>query len=309
MNEAMEAVYAKPKSATEYERIAQTMEYDSERAMYESYSKNKYTSTGVIQWMLNNAWPSMIWHLYDYYLDTGGGYFGAKKACEPLHVQYSYDDHSVYVVNSTYQPSPHLTVSARAYDSSLKEVFTKESQLEVTADSSTNALTIPPSVFSASSPITFVELTLKDSKGQIVSRNFYWVPAKLTTWNWPKTDYTHTPALEHEDLTALRNLPQTRIEASAKTDAQGVVVHLHNPSKTLAFQIAVAATGPDGQNIVPTLWSDNYIDLMPGESATLSATLPKHAQQDYSIVVSGWNAATITLHPVGETRTVAGVSH
>ena len=68
---AMEAVYAKPNSAADYERIAQTMEYDSERAMFEAYSKNKYASTGVIQWMLNNAWPSMIWHLYDYYLDAG----------------------------------------------------------------------------------------------------------------------------------------------------------------------------------------------------------------------------------------------
>ena len=70
----------------------------------EAYGKNKYVSTGVIQWMLNNAWPSMIWHLYDYYLDAGAGYFAAKKACEPLHIQYSYDDQSIVVVNSTYGP-------------------------------------------------------------------------------------------------------------------------------------------------------------------------------------------------------------
>ena len=60
-----------PTPPADYERIAQTMEYDSERAMFEAYGKNKYVSTGVIQWMLNNAWPSMIWHLYDYYLDAG----------------------------------------------------------------------------------------------------------------------------------------------------------------------------------------------------------------------------------------------
>jgi len=53
--------------------------------MYEAYSRNKYQATGVIQWMLNNAWPSMIWHLYDYYLRPGGGYFGAKRAMEALH--------------------------------------------------------------------------------------------------------------------------------------------------------------------------------------------------------------------------------
>jgi exo-1,4-beta-D-glucosaminidase len=308
-NDAMNAAYGPAKDSADYIRIAQTMSYDTERAMFEAYSRNKYTSTGVIQWMLNNAWPSMIWHLYDYYLDTGGGYFGAKKACEPLHIQYSYDDRSVYVVNSTYQPSPHLTLSVHAYDSNLKELFTKQSDLQVSADTSTNALTIPDSVFAKGSPITFVQLALKNDAGQIVSRNFYWIPAKLTTWNWPKTDYTHTPALGHEDLNALRSLPQARIEATAQiSGTETVQVHLHNPSKNLAFQISLSATLPSGENIVPTLWSDNYIELMPDESVTLTATLPAHVPEKYAIVVSSWNTPVITLHPATAMHTVAAVA-
>ena len=304
-DEAMKSVYGPPQNLADYIRIAQTMSYDSERAMFEAYSRNKYTSTGVIQWMLNNAWPSMIWHLFDYYLDTGGGYFGAKKACEPLHVQYSYDDHSVYVVNSTYQPSPGLTLSARAFDGDLKELFSKQSELDVPADSSTNALNVPDSVFAGGSPITFVELTLKDAAGQTVSRNFYWVPAKLTTWNWPKTDYTHTPALEHEDLKALRALPEARIDAGAEIvpGTQTIEVHLHNPSRALAFQVAAAAMQPDGEDIVPTLWSDNFVELMPGESVTLTATLPAGAPEKYDVVVSAWNAPSIRLHPAAKTQT------
>ena len=78
-NDGMRATYGWPDSAEKYSRIAQTMTYDGERAMFEAYTRNKYTSTGVIQWMLNNAWPSVIWHLYDYYLDAGGGYFGTKR--------------------------------------------------------------------------------------------------------------------------------------------------------------------------------------------------------------------------------------
>ena len=93
------------------------MAYDSERAMFEAYSRNKYSSTGVIQWMLNNAWPSLIWHLWDYYLQPAGGYYGVKKACEPLHVMYSYDDRSVAVVNSMYQPGLNLSVTAKLFDS------------------------------------------------------------------------------------------------------------------------------------------------------------------------------------------------
>lgn len=102
-NHAMDAIYGSPKDLSEYVIKSQAMAYDGERAMFESYARNKYNATGVIQWMLNNAWPSVVWHLYDYFLQPAGGYFGAKKALESLHVQYSYDDRSVVVVNNLYR--------------------------------------------------------------------------------------------------------------------------------------------------------------------------------------------------------------
>jgi len=100
--DALNARYGEAASAKEFSKKSQLMTYEGVRAMYEAYSRNKYTSTGVIQWMLNNAWPSMIWHLYDYYLRPGGGYFGAKKAMQSLDPVYGYDDHSVWLVSSQY---------------------------------------------------------------------------------------------------------------------------------------------------------------------------------------------------------------
>ena len=85
--EGLNKRYGTSTSLEDYERKAQAAAYDGERAMFEAYGRNKYLSTGVIQWMLNNAWPSLIWHLYDYYLVPGGGFYGTKKAMEPLHVQ------------------------------------------------------------------------------------------------------------------------------------------------------------------------------------------------------------------------------
>ena len=101
------------------------MNYEGIRAMFEAYSRNKYTSTGVIQWMLNNAWPSNIWHLYDYYLRPGGGYFGAKRAMESLHPLYSYDDHSVYVVNSRYRDARGLKLTTKVYNLDASEKFSQ----------------------------------------------------------------------------------------------------------------------------------------------------------------------------------------
>ena len=300
-NDAMEATYAKPHSAAEYERLAQAMEYDSERAMFEAYSKNKYASTGVIQWMLNNAWPSMTWHLYDYYLDSGAGYFAVKKACEPLHIQYSYDDLSIVVVNSTYASAAKLHAGVRVYNLTGKEIYSAEAVVDAAADSAQRIFSIPEKLYQGSDRILFVDLTLADSAGTVVSRNFYWVPTTLTTFDWTKTDYTHTPAMRHEDLTALTSLPQSKVTARAEIEStprgRELRLHLSNSSVELAFQISAALRTSSGGLIAPVFWSDNWIELVPGESRTLTTLLPDTAPADFVIQIAGWNIAPETITP------------
>jgi exo-1,4-beta-D-glucosaminidase len=298
---AMAAVYTKPTSAAEYERMAQTMAYDSERAMFEAYSKNKYTSTGVIQWMLNNAWPSMIWHLYDYYLDAGGGYFGTKKACEPIHIQYAYDDRSIVVVNSTYNEAPNLRADIHVYGLKWNELFSKQQKLNAAPDSSQRVIDIPSTLYSAAERIFFIDLSLYDDANHLVSHNFYWIPGTLTTFEWDATDYTHTPAARHEDLTALTQLPAAQVDSHAEieTTPHGREIHLHlaNKSNALAFQIHAAVRTSSGGLIAPVFWSDNWIELKPGESTTLTARLPDTGSSTPIVQVDGWNVAPVTLTP------------
>ncbi len=309
-DEAMTAMYAPPHSAADYERIAQTMEYDSERAMFESYSKNKYVSTGVIQWMLNNAWPSMIWHLYDYYLDAGAGYYATKKACEPLHLQYSYDDRSIVLVNSTYEPVAGLHATVRVHGIAWKELYSAEATVDAPSDSAQRVFLLPDSLMSGAERLFFIDLTLTDPAGRIVSRNFYWVPYALTSFDWAHTDYTHTPADRHEDLTALANLPPAHVDATADIErlSHGRVmrVHLHNSDQALAFQVRAAARTQSGGLIAPVFWSDNWIELAPGESITLTAQLPDDAPADPAVHIEGWNIAPVTLTPHASGATTQG---
>jgi exo-1,4-beta-D-glucosaminidase len=297
----MQAAYAKPQSAADYERMANTMEYDSERAMYEAYSKNKYTSTGVIQWMLNNAWPSMIWHLYDYYLDTGGGYFGAKKACEPLHIQYAYDDRAIDIVNSTYSEAAPLKAQVHVYGINWNELYTATSTVTASPDSSQRVFTIPAALYSGPERILFVDLSLNDASGRAVSHNFYWVPTTLTTFDWEGTDYTHTPASHHEDLTALAHLPAAQVDAHAEiasgVHGREIRLHLANKSNVLAFQVRGAVRTASGGLIAPVLWSDNWIELKPGESTTLTAQLPATGSDAPTVQIDGWNVAPVSLTP------------
>jgi len=308
LDDSMAAVYAKPQSAADYERLAGAMEYDSERAMFEAYSRNKYASTGVIQWMLNNAWPSMIWHLYDYYLDAGAGYFGTKKACEPVHIQYSYDDRSIVVVNSTYERVAGLHASVSVHNAAWKELYKEEAAVDAGIDSSQILTTIPESLYSDAERIFFIDLTLTDKAGKVVSRNFYWVPGTLTTFDWGKTDYTHTPASRHEDLTALANLPAAKLVAHAEIEktARGreVRVELENPSEALAFQVSAAIRTSSGGLIAPVIWSDNWIELVPGEKRVLTALLPESGAEAPTVQIASWNAGAQTIKP-----TAAATAH
>jgi exo-1,4-beta-D-glucosaminidase len=295
---AMKAEYGEAKNLDEYEAKSQAMAYDGERAMFEAYSRNKYTSTGVIQWMLNNAWPSVIWHLYDYYLQPAGGYFGTKKANEPLHIQYGYDNREISVVNSTYQPAAGLKASVRAYDLQLREAYRYDGDVAVEADGVKAVTTIPelPGITGT----YFLRLELRDARQRLVSTNFYWLSTQQPEMNWAKTTYINTPVTTHPDLTLLNDLPRTEVEAVARLEAGRVRVKLHNPSKQLAFQVALAVENKTGAEILPVLWEDNYISLLPGETREVEARFPQQQPAAGArVAVSGWNiaAAVVKLLP------------
>jgi exo-1,4-beta-D-glucosaminidase len=302
---AMHHTYGMPKGLDGYEQYAQTMAFDGERAMYEAYDSEKYRkTTGIVQWMLNNAWPSNIWHLYDYYLDAGGGYYGARDANEPLHVQYSYDNHNVVVINNTYTMAPPMQVVADVYDLKLHQVYTHAAALTAGPDSATSVYTLPGDLFAEANGLHFIKLSLVDAQGKHVSDNFYWIPSKLTVFDWAKTDYTHTPAITYPDLTALSSLPEATLSAklSSAGKAGDQALTLKNTSQALAFQIYARALDSKGDTIDPAFWSDSYIELMPGESRTLTVHLDpqEHGEHIASVTVSGWNIATQHLHAGGK---------
>ena len=291
---ALEGRYGKATSAEDYARKAQALAYEGQRAMFEAYGRNKYISTGVIQWMLNNAWPSMIWHLYDYYLRPGGGYFGSKKANEPLHVQYSYDDRSVAIVNDTLDPAPGLVVSARTYDLHLKELFSRDATVDVGGDSVVRAFEVP--VPGGVTGAYFVRLDLHDRDGKPVSRNFYWLSTVDDQIDWANTKWYYTPTKAHANLQALTSLPETTLAVSASplsaADTTSTRVTVRNTGRALAFQVRLklvdAATGHE---FLPVLWEDNYFELFPGEAREVSVTIPGTLAAGAAVVtVEAWNA-------------------
>lgn len=292
--------YGEAISLDDYERKAQAMTYDGERAMFEAYGRNKYTATGVIQWMLNNAWPSLIWHLYDYYLVPAGGYFGTKKACEPVHVQYSYDDNSVNVVNSTYETLKGMKVGARVYNIDAKEKASKNATLDVAADSSPKAFDLPTP--EGISTTYFLKLELHDAAGKLVSDNFYWLSTKVDTLDWAgRSDTVYTPQKDFGDLTGLNKLPKATLTITRMFHANGAVkwmtISVANNGDSVAFMVHPRLIrGKGGDDVVPVFWSDNYFSLLPGEKKSVTAQFDSSslAGATPELVVDGWNLEPVT---------------
>jgi exo-1,4-beta-D-glucosaminidase len=302
-NDAMAQMYGAPKDLDDYETKAQAMTYEGERAMFEAYGANKYISTGVIQWMLNNAWPSLYWHLYDYYLQPAGGYFGAKKANELLHVQYSYDDRSVVVVNSRYESFPGLSVTAEVYDFNLKPIFSRRVELTATEDSSQHILTLPPLPATETPQVFFIKLALQNRAGETISSNFYWLSNKPPVFEWNWTTDERTEEYSYADMTELSRLSRVKLgvtaDREASSDSDIVRVHLRNPSTHLVFQIRLAVTsGKDGGEVLPVFWDENYFELMPGESRTITARYSPGTKLggDATLELSGWNVEPATIN-------------
>ncbi|HEX5482908.1 MAG TPA: glycosyl hydrolase family 2 [Terriglobia bacterium] len=293
-NRAMDERYGKPSNLQDYVEKAQLMDYEGERAMFEAYGCNKYTSTGVIQWMLNNGWPSLIWHLYDYYLRPGGGYFGTRKACEPLHIQYSYDDHSIVVVNSYEKSFQNYKVTAEVLNLDMTRKFSKQAAINIPPDSSTRVFAIP--TLKGLSTTYFVRMALEDPSGKPVSRNFYWLSTHPDEFNWEASKWYYTPLQSYADFKDLAKLPHVKLDVSSRAGTQGregvEQVTLKNPSSSLAFFVHLRLLkGKGGNDVHPILWQDNDFALMPGESREVTA---HYRQADLggaqpAVAVSGWN--------------------
>ncbi|MFD4561102.1 sugar-binding domain-containing protein [Streptomyces sp. NPDC058469] len=306
---ALTGRYGPPTSLTDYVRKAQLAQYENVRAQFEAYERNatdaSKPATGVVYWMFNSGWTSLHWQLMDRYLDQGGAYFGAKKANEPLHIQYSYDNRSVVVVNNRNASARQLTARATLFNTDGTQKYDKKvAGVQVSGGGAhSTTLTLPSSVGGLSTTY-LVRLTLTDASGKEVSRNVYWLSSKPDTLDWARTDWYYTPTTSYADLKGLNSMAQAPLSATASTEAGAhgtstttVTVRNSGKGKTPSLLTDVHLVDSAGKPVLPVRWSDNDVSLWPGESTTLTATYRTADLHGSAprVRVSGWNTPERTV--------------
>jgi len=293
-NEAMNMRLGAPQSVEEYCLKAQFLNYEGMRAMFEAFGANKFTATGIIQWMYNSAWPKLWWQLYDYYLMPNGAFYGARKASEPAHILYNYGTREIVLVNQSLKELDELRAAIKVYNFDLTDKFSKELAVSLSPNDTQTVFTLPD--LDGLSTTYFVDLRLFDKDGAPLSSNFYCLSTRPDVLDEAKTEWFVTPAKSFADLTALNTLPPVQLKASQRFTKEGgrevVTVELENPTAHLAFMVDVRLLkDKSGESVLPVFWEDNYFSLLPGEKRTLRGTF---AAEDLGgekpvLKITGWN--------------------
>jgi hypothetical protein len=260
----------------EWVTLAQFVDYDAYRGMFEGQSKSRL---GLLIWMSHCAWPSLLWQTYDYFFDPDAGYLGAKKGSEPLHIQWNAAADTVEVVNYSAGEARGLSAHAEIIDMDGSLKWEKTAALDSAEDSTASPIKLefPTGL----TPVHFIRLTLTRGAG-IVSTNFY------------------LRGERENDYHAIRELPKVKLEAATKVERQGarwmLTTELRNVSARPALMVHLKVVREkSGDRILPALYNDNYVSLMPGERQTIRTEL-NHADtrgERPRMVVEGFNTGEV----------------
>ena len=288
--------YGEISSLRDFLRKAQLANYEMVRAQFEAY-RSRFTAeqpaTGVIYWMLNTAWPSLNWHLYDYYLDPAGAYFGAKKANEPVHPLYDYATAEAVVVNSSPRRVGPFRLEIVVRDVNGAVASRQSHDIETIEAGDTfrgSKIGVPDGV----STTYFVELRTTGSDDVSAARNVYWLSTSPDVVDWEKTFWQHTPQSAYADFSALQEIPSPTLDVSAQTEngdawsTTRVTLRNASPSGVPAVGVHVSLVSPtSGEPVAPILWSDNDVTLFGDQEVTLTA---RHETGEVRVEVDAFNA-------------------
>ncbi len=276
-NRIIDNSYGGAKDAAEWLTLAQFVNYDGHRAMFEAQSKNRM---GLLIWMSHPAWPCFVWQTYDYYFEPTGGYFGSKKGSEPLHIQWNQATGSIEVVN--YSGGNARGLTARAELLNMDGVVKWEKTVSLDSAEDSVASCIPMEYPAGLTPVHFLRLKLTRG-AELVSENFY------------------LRGIEEGNFRAIRELPKVKLEATTAVQRQGqrwlLTTELRNVSTAPALMVKLKAVREKSRDrILPALYSDNYVALMPGERRTITTELDDAdtRAEKPQILVEGFNTGEVT---------------
>lgn len=288
--DAMVQRYGKPTSIKDFSDKMQLINANGYRSIFEAAGHKLNETGGVMLWKLNAAFPSVIWQIYDWYLEPNAGYYFMKRAVEPLHIQLNLDDSAVAIINRTYHKQSNLSYDVAVMNTNGKSLYQKSGNAVADTSSEKEILSVAD-VLSKLNETSFINLTLKDANKNVVSENLYWM------------NPTH-------DFTSLKNMDSSTvnvkiIKSEVSAGKLNLTVDISNPSNKIAFFINPQLMNGD-EEILPSFWSDNYFSIMSNQhkTITVSCSQNKIDTLSTSLKIEGWNTKPQIIQLPAQTHSI-----
>ena len=246
------------------------------QSIFEADGHKLNETGGVMLWKLNAALPSVIWQIYDWYLEPNAGYYAMQNAVEPLHIQFNQDDSTVAVINRMHHATGLLTAKADIYNINSKLIKSLNAGRIDIGETGAQQVIKLKETLAGTYNMSFVVLNLTNAAGKVVSHNAYWL----------------SPA---NDFKALNEMPRTQVQVKILKTEKGQqedkwIIQISNNTDKIAFFIRPQLM-KNGDEVMPSYWTGNYFTLAPHEAQTVSVSAPvaKLGIIQPTVLVEGWN--------------------
>ncbi len=251
---AADSLYGKPTGLEDFNKKIQLINYESHRNIFEAWnSKIWKNASGVLLWMTHPAWPSMIWQTYSWDYETHGSYYGAQKACEPLHIQMNLIDNKIIAINTSLISYSNLSAKMKIFGLDGIEIYKKEKPIALGINESVEVF-IPDLSSIQLPPVYLVKLFIVNKDRQVIAENSYWKTNAVT-----------------KDFTAFNQLGVVKLVAkNVVVDKGKMVFWIENNTSTPAIGIKLNLMDDQSNIVLPAYFSDGYFTLLPGEKKAIT---------------------------------------
>lgn len=244
----MERDYILPKKFEDFVYLGMVLQGHGMRRGFEAHRRNRPYCMGTLYWQLNDSWPVVSWSSIDYYGNWKALHYQAKRAFAPLLINpmVEGDSLNVYLLSDKLESLEQMTLEMRMIDFNGKTLGKRIlKSLSIPANTSARIYSgkVAGLLSAEQQKQAFVQLLLKDKYGhKLAEETFFFLPPK--------------------DL----SLPETEVNCRVKRQAGSYEVTLSASRLAKDVFVEIPVQG--------ACFSDNFFDLLPGETKKITITSP-----------------------------------
>lgn len=251
----METVTGLPQTLEEYIDYSMIAQAEGLKFGIEHFRRRKPHCSGALFWQLNDCWPVLSWSLVDYYGFGKAGYFYAARVFAPVLVSFKEEADgavSLWVTNDRLEEfQDRLKVRAMQFDG--KSLWNQEVPVTVPANTS---LAVARWSKDELDPAPDKFLSVQSAEEKFPANRHFFTAIKDLRRAVP------------EPRMGLWQSNPNEVEVTVSAEAYVYFFHLTHKSEH-------------------TRYSDNYFDLLPGETRTIRVWNPKELLEIEEIE-AGW---------------------